>query len=346
MARTAPDNTVLSHRQVEDPWRSFERRLDALEHENQQLREEVQLLSGLPERFDALDRAPGLRPLHEYPFPEQHSFCGEPIPLDDPEVRGRFEAELNRFLVNRHWVVGWMRRSRDAFPHVERQLEEAGLPTDLRYVMVIESALDPRATSAAGAAGYWQFTKPTGKGFGLDRTRYLDQRRDLYEATGAAIRYLTALYTKFESWPLALSAYNAGERRVRDAIETQNVSDFYRLYLPRETEAYWFKAAAVKLLFEAPEEYDLALPDHGWFATSCDTLLMVGRSDEYAIKDFLGESGMDYRRFKQLNPSYRRGFLPRGSHRLAIPAEYAEAIHSAHPKAQLITSRSATQPAR
>jgi len=329
-----------------DPGR-LARRLTDLEAENGRLRARLEDLDRLARRLDALEEAGGWRLPQDHPRPDRVGFCGESIDLDQPELRSRFEAELQRFLVNRHWVVRWMRRSRDVFPFVEVRLAAAGLPDDLKYVAVIESALDPRATSPAGAAGYWQFMRSTGQRFGLTHSRNLDQRRDLARATDAALAYLDELHAEFGTWALALAAYNAGENRIRSAMEDQRQSDYHRLYLPRETEAYWYKAAAVKLLFEEPEVYGFVLPDDGWTPTACDTLVVdVGRRG-LAIAELLEGTGLDYRRFKELNPSFRRPEMPAGEHRLAVPREHVAALSRRLPEARLrMGAPAATRPAR
>jgi hypothetical protein len=264
------------------------------------------------------------------------TFCGESIPLDDPEVHQRFEDEWNRFLVNRHWLISWMRRSRAAYPPVEGMLERAGLPDDLKYVMTIESAIDPRATSSAGAAGYWQFIRGTGRRYGLRRTTTLDERRDLTKATEAAIAYLTDLYGEFQSWPLALSSYNAGESRIRGNISEQGTDDFYALNLPRETEAYWFKAAALKILFEQHEAYGFELPDDGWQPVECDTLRFTTRAARLDLREVAAAAGMSYRKLKQFNPWYRRSYMAAGQNKLVLPKDSVQPLLAAFPNTEVV----------
>ncbi len=325
----------------------LESRLEEVQRENDRLQERLDHLSDLSERLqqrlDEVAALPRLRPLQDYPFPDSVSLCGEAVSLDDPTAHERFESEFNRFLVNRHWLITWMRRSREVFPWLEAKLAQEGMPDDLKYVAVIESSLDPRATSPKGAAGWWQFTRDTGRRYGLHRTRSVDERRDLHEATDAALRYMRELYEEFGSWALVLAAYNSGERRVRQAIEDQGESDFHELYLPRETEAYWYKAAAAKLFFEHPGDYDLEMPPDGWTPVVCDTLLLsLGR--ETPIRDILEGSGLSYKDFKHYNPAYRRPQLPAGKHRLALPRPCAARIAARYPRAGKLTLAETTPP--
>lgn len=313
-------------------------RLFLLERENRELASRVKQLDSLQttlrQRLESVEARPHLRPLQDYALPDSIGFCGEEVSLADSPARGRFESEFYRLLVNRHWLVRWMRRSREVFPLIETRIAHAGMPDDLKYVAVIESSLDPRAESSAGAVGYWQFTGSTGRRFGLVHNRSLDQRRDLAEATDAALRYLSELHDEFGSWALSLAAYNAGENRIRGAIGDQGQNDYHRLVLPRETEAYWYKAAAVKLLFEHAADYDFDFPKEAGQVVVCDTLV-VSLDHRTAILDLLGDSGMDYWEFKDFNPAYRRPEIPRGEHRLAIPHQYAAAISSRYPRARL-----------
>lgn len=274
--------------------------------------------------------------LHAYPIPDEVTFCGERLPLEDPTVYGRFEDEWNRFLVNRHWVVSWMRRSRSAYPPVEAKLARAGLPDDLKYVMTIESSINPRATSSAGAVGYWQFIGGTGTQYGLRRNSTIDERRDLDRATDAAIAYLTELHEEFGAWTLALSAYNAGERRISSCIEAQGTQDYYALNLPTETEAYWFKAAAVKVLFENPERYGFLLPDDGWQPVACDTLRVDVSSTHMMLREICEVAGISYRELKSHNPWLRASYLPRGDNKLVLPKDASARVLAAFEEANLV----------
>lgn len=323
---------------------SLARRVGQLEQQNQQLTQQLEAL--VRATADSTKGLPGqsvyLRPVHAYPIPDEVRFCGEALPLRDADARARFTGELYRLLSNRHWVVAWIERSRAVFPIVEQRLRAAQMPDDLKYVMVIESALDPRAVSTAEAVGYWQFIEPTGNRYGLRRDLMVDDRRDLGRATDAAIEYLRDLHGELGSWPLALSGYNAGEQRVRNAIADQGTRDFYSMVLPRETESYWFRAAAVKLLFENPAAYDFpaALPVDG--LTPCDTLL-VKVAERLPLRQVAAASGISYRHLHQLNPRFLRTWLPAGEHRLAVPRPSVEGVLAAFPQAQLLARGS--QPA-
>ena len=336
-----------THRSSQQRLARLELEFEVLRGENAALRARWEEWAPLRQRVDSLSALgaaglPAQAALHAFPPPTELTFCGERLPLEDPDVHQRLEEEWNRYLVNRHWLVSWMRRSREAYPHVEARLRAAGLPTDLKYVMTIESAIDPRATSTAGAVGYWQFIGGTGQRYGLRRDNNVDERRDLAKATDAAIAYLKDLHEEFGSWALALSAYNCGEARVRSEIAIQGTNDYYALTLPRETEAYWFKAAALKPLFESPDAYGFLLTDDGWQSVACDTLELRLGARRVDLRELATASKISYRELKRLNPWFRRSYVDGGPYKLVVPQSGAAGVLAAVEGASL-RSRSAEE---
>jgi len=330
-------------------FRALSRRIDDLERENVRLRESMEHYRRLDRRIDRIEVSRDVptegTPLRLFDVPEGVTFAGERLPLERQDVHQRFEEEWYRFLVNRHWVLKWHRRSRNVFPVVEERLAARGLPDDLKYVLVIESGVEPRAASGAGAVGWWQFIKSTGGAYGLRQTRAIDERRDLHRATEAALDYLEDLHEEFGTWPLAMAAYNAGPRRIRSSIEEQDTRNFYDMVLPRETEAYWFKAAAAKEILSDPVRHQLALPDDGWTPLACDTLEIRVLRKRLPMGEILTTSGMTYRELKALNPSFRQSWLPLGKHRVVVPRERVDAFVTALGSgAQLLGRRAADLP--
>ncbi len=169
-------------------------------------------------------------------FQEPIDFCGEAVPLESASVRERFEKEMLLSLWDRDQAVLWLKRSTRFLPVIEALLAEAGVPDDLKYVAVAESALRPHAGSPKGAIGFWQFLADTGRKYGLTINARIDERRNLWTSTRAAIRYLQKLYADFGSWSLAVAAFNMGEEGLKAEILAQDQKDFYRLYLPLETQ--------------------------------------------------------------------------------------------------------------
>ncbi|ETR72497.1 MAG: membrane-bound lytic murein transglycosylase [Candidatus Magnetoglobus multicellularis str. Araruama] len=187
------------------------------------------------------------------------SFCGEPVPMNTPEIKERMEKELMLSVWNRPQVILWLKRANRYFPYIERMLSVAKVPDDIKYLCVIESALRAHAGSSKGAVGFWQFMRPTGTRYDLIVNSRIDERRNLYKSTDAAIRYLKDLYQLFDSWTLAAAAYNMGEDGLEAEITVQKVHNYYQLHLPLETQRYVFKAIAAKLIMSSPKKYGFRL---------------------------------------------------------------------------------------
>ena len=144
--------------------------------------------------------------------------CGEEVPLDERPVAERMEKEMLVSLGNRPQVILWLKRSSRYLPVIEGMLKEADLPDDIKYAAIAESALRPHAGSHKGAIGFWQFRKATGRKFGLRIDRRVDERRNIYPSTEAAIRYLRELKKSFGTWTLAIAAFNMGENGLMTEI--------------------------------------------------------------------------------------------------------------------------------
>lgn len=153
-----------------------------------------------------------------------------------------------------------MARARYYFPMFESFLDKYDIPLEIKYLAVVESALNPRAKSRVGATGLWQFMYQTGKQFDLNISSYIDERQDPEKATEAACQYLEKLYKIFNDWDLALAAYNSGPGNVSKAIRRSGGHRNYwniRPFLPRETAGYLPAFYAIMYIFEHAEEHDI-----------------------------------------------------------------------------------------
>ena len=252
-------------------------------------------------------------------IPAGQNFCGEPVPMDNPDVRERFERELLLSLWNRPQVILWLKRAGRYFPHMEKLLKKNGLPDDLKYVAVAESALRPHAGSSRGAIGFWQFVRETGRRYGLTINDRIDQRRNLFASTGAAVRYFKALHEEFGSWNLAAAAYNMGEKGLMGEILAQGSMNYYDLYLPLETQHFLFRILAIKLIFSDPKRYGFNLsPEDRYPPLSFDRVL-VKCDRETPIRIVAEAAKTRFKVIKDLNPEVRGHYLAKGDHGLLIP---------------------------
>ncbi len=151
-------------------------------------------------------------------------------------------------------------RARRYLPMMRKIFREKGLPEDLLNLAFIESAVNPRATSRAKAAGIWQFIPSTGRLYGMQSSWWLDERRDPEKSTHGAAAYLSNLYRMFDSWPLALAAYNAGEGKLQSTIQRQRTRDFWSLRLPKETQLFVPAFMAMTIISREPERYGFSPP--------------------------------------------------------------------------------------
>ncbi len=249
------------------------------------------------------------------------TFCGEVVPLDDPDVRERMEKELLLSLWDRDQAVLWLKRSTRYFPVIEAMLSEAGLPDDLKYISLAESALRPHVGSPKGAIGFWQFLPETGRRYGLTVNNLIDQRRSLTASTEAAIAYYSDLYAKFGSWSLAATAFNMGEEGLQAEILAQEISNFYRLYLPLETQRYLFRILSAKLILTQPERYGFYLQKEDFYPPVRFASVELTNFEETSLTVVAQAAQTDFKRIKDLNPELRGHYLAAGTHTLAVPVD-------------------------
>jgi len=252
-------------------------------------------------------------------FDTDLEFCGEKVPLENQEVRERFEKDMLLSLWDRPQVILWLKRANRYLPIIEKALKEAGLPDDLKYVALTESALRPHVGSRKGAVGYWQFTAATARKFGLTVNRYLDERRNIVTATAAAIRYFQKLHLDFGSWTLAAAAYNMGEGGLTAEILEQGTKDYYELYLPLETQRYLCRILSVKLILNHPEKYGFKLKPTELYPPRQFDSVQVKCADEVPIRLVAQAAQTYFKVIKDLNPHIRGHYLSKGDHTILIP---------------------------
>ncbi len=252
-------------------------------------------------------------------IPKSLTLCGEPVPLDQDFVAEQLDREFNISVHDEAQVVMWLKRAARYFPYISEQLKEAGLPDDLKYLAVAESALLPKVRSHAGAVGLWQFVRGTGRRYKLRRNRYFDDRHNPQKATRAAVAYLKDLHEMFGNWALAMAAYNCGERRVRNAIKDQGSKNYYHLYLPRETMRYVFRIMAIKIIIQDPKSFGYALPESQLYKPRPTKTVTVSLKRSAHLRDIAKAAGTSVRMMRELNPELRGMRIPKGRHRLQVP---------------------------
>lgn len=215
-------------------------------------------------------------------------------------------------------------RSEYYFPIFEEILDKEGLPLELKYLPIIESALNPKAFSRAGASGLWQFMYPTGKMYGLKVNSYIDERRDPVKASYAAAKYLKDLYKIYGDWALVIAAYNCGPGNVNKAIRRsggkRNYWDIY-YRLPKETRGYVPAFIGAMYAFEYHKEHNM-IAYKSTMPGVCDTIHIQKMVHFKQISKIIGIS-ID--QLRELNPQYRADVIPgnTGVQTLKLPYQYS-----------------------
>lgn len=246
-------------------------------------------------------------------------FCGEKVPLEIQEVQERLEKEILLSLGNRPEVILWLKRSGRYFPFIEKMLRENRLPDDLKYLAVAESALRPNASSGKGAVGFWQFMVHTGRRHKLVINESIDERRNIFFSTRAAIRYFKELHKKLGSWTLAAAAYNMGETGLGTEIREQETRDYYRLYLPIETQRFLFRILSVKLILLDPEKYGFRLNEEERYPPLMFDQVQVESQREVPVRIVAQAARTHFKVIKDLNPEIRGYYLPPGRRTILVP---------------------------
>ena len=284
------------------------------------------------ERLDALSQLPWLK---NDPFTTDvaelntHNFAPGEVPKYSPEVyqqrlleldeRTPFKLTYNKQVQAYIDMYGERKREQTArmlgmaqlyFPAFEEALDRYGLPQELKYLAVVESALYPGARSRASAVGLWQFIIGTGKLYGLRVDSYVDERCDVYKSTDAACRYLRDLYQAFGNWELALAAYNCGPGNVNKAVRRAGGTlDYWKIYdnLPRETRGYVPAFIAVNYIFNHASDHNIYPVIPNYCAYEVDTMQIRYPLELDRLAAILGADSTELR---DLNPVFKVGVIP------------------------------------
>lgn len=210
------------------------------------------------------------------------------------------------------------------FPMIEEVFDRYEIPLELKYLAVVESALNPSARSRVGAQGLWQFMYPTGKMYGLQVTSYVDDRMDPYKATVAAARYMKDLYKMYGDWNLVLAAYNSGPGNVNKAIRRSGGhKDYWKIreFLPRETRGYVPAFIAVNYLMSYANDHDIYASNTLLFDVAVDT---IETNSSFSFKQLADYLKLSEEEIAFYNPMYKLDYIPKAekrTHTLCLPAD-------------------------
>ena len=244
-------------------------------------------------------------------IPEDLNFAGESVPQEDPEIMERVDRE---FLVNTYWqsnALLLMKRAHKYFPVIEPILAKNGIPDDFKYLAVAESGLQ-NVVSHAGATGFWQIMKATGKEYSLEINANVDERYHLEKSTEVACQYLKKYKEKFGSWTLAAAAYNAGPGAINKYMGIQQVNDYYDLLLGQETGRYVFRIMAIKEILSNPEKYGFEISKEDMY-NAIPTFNVEIDQPVANFADFAQEYEINYKILKRHNPWLREPHLNNNS---------------------------------
>ena len=233
--------------------------------------------------------------------PEYIEFAGKKIRFDRDDLYERMDREMIAFTYMHSTSILMLKRSERIFEQIVPILKAQGVPEDLKYLMAIESNLSPRALSTAGAAGLWQFTKTTGREFGLIIDHEVDERYNIEKETIAACKFLKDAYRKYGDWMTVAASYNAGQGGISRRREAQKQTSALELWLPEETARYMFRLLAVKMFFENPAAFGFNVPmSERYPYIEPKDVLTVNYPIE-SLVDFAIKHGTTYARLKEAN---------------------------------------------
>jgi hypothetical protein len=259
--------------------------------------------------------------------PDNLKFANENIPESTFDVWERLDKEL---LKNIYWqsnTLLYFKRANKYFPIIEEILEKNNIPSDFKYLALIESGFEYKV-SPSGAAGFWQIMKGTAREYGLEVNYAIDERYHLIKSTEAACKYLQKAYNKFGSWTLAAASYNMGINGVQRQVKKQNTNNYFNLYLNDETSRYVFRIIVIKEIMENPRKYGFVFRQNDLYYYPSVKQIRVD-STINNLYSFAQENDINYKILKRFNPWLRTSKLPDESRRvyyIDVPEKSEELI--------------------
>ena len=254
--------------------------------------------------------------------PDYVVFAGDTVRLDRDDRYERMDRELMAFTYMHSTSYLMLKRADRVFTQVVPILRKNGIPEDLKYLMVIESNLDPKAVSVTGAGGLWQFTKATAGEFGMEVSTDVDERFNIEKETEAACRYLKQAYAKYHDWMTVAASYNAGQGGISRALAAQQVSNAMDLWLKEETSRYMFRLLTCKLFLENPESFGFHLREGESYPYRKPRKVVEVNTPIPSLADFAVSYGTTFALLKEANLWLKTDKLsnPSGkTYRIVIP---------------------------
>jgi hypothetical protein len=268
-----------------------------------------------PEAEQGRGFSPSLTVSPEVPL--QATFCGQTIDLSRYDRHEGFDRELCSFTYLHSTTLLLFKRANRYFPIIEPILKRNGIPDDFKYLAVIESHLDPKASSPVRATGMWQFMEGTAKQYGLLITSTVDERCHVEKSTLAACKYLKAAYSKYGDWLTVASSYNAGMGRISGEQSRQEVENALDMWLVDETLRYPYRILAIKLIFENPSKYGFVINRRDLYK-AIKTKEVTVSADIPDLVEFAKGHNITYADLKRFNPWLKDRKLIVGGNRFAI----------------------------
>lgn len=277
-------------------------------------------------------------------LPDELSFAGERMPLENFDVRESLDKEL---LVNSYWhsqTLLMIKRANRYFPVIEPILKKNGIPEDFKFLALAESGFT-NAVSPAGAAGFWQFVKPTAAEYGMEVNDEVDERYNIEKSTEAACRYIQRSYDVYKNWTMAAASYNLGRSGLNRQIARQYSDNYYDILLTDETARYVFRIASLKAIINNPEDFGFVISNEDMYQPFQSDEITVNTSIK-DIAQFAFQNGTNYKMIKMLNPWLRDNCLTnkgQKTYKIKIPVKGSRSMHIPAEKTEIdsILARSA-----
>jgi hypothetical protein len=240
-------------------------------------------------------------------LPENVTFAGEVMPLQNFDTRESLDRELNATAYRHGSTLLTIKRAGRYFPEIETILRENGIPDDFKYLACAESDLS-NVISPAGATGFWQIMEGTGKEMGMAINKEVDERYNLEQSTIIACRYFKKAYERYGSWTMAAASYNNGLSGLDEQMEIQKEVNYYDLLLNDETARYIFRITALKLVMSEPSGYGFEVASDDIYRPVPYTEVKVDTAVT-SFEQFSRHFDTNYKMLKFLNPWLRKPFL-------------------------------------